>query len=124
MGYRGPDAGRIRAQSTDNILRYAGQTAVWRQYVSASAGVLAAGLGNTYYYREQVITALFTRVTEPEQATPGGMIADARFSMAAQQQIGRNDRLVWQGVNYRLDSDPAPSRIDGYWMAEVVRADT
>lgn len=128
-GYRGPDATRIRAQTT-NILQYAGQTALWQHFVSASGGTPAAGLTNTLYFRETIITALFSNLQQPEGATPAGMIAGSRFSIAGsrfsvitQERLERDDRLVWNGVDLRVDSDPVTSRISNLWVSEAVRAD-
>lgn len=126
-GYRGPDAMRIRAQTT-NILQYAGQTAIWQHFVSASGGTPAAGLTNTLYFRQTVITALFSNMQfgnmqQPEDATPAGMIAGSRFSVISQERIERDDRLIWNGVDLRVDSDPVTSRISNLWVSEAVRAD-
>lgn len=121
-GYRGPDATRIRAQTT-NILQYAGQTAIWQHFVSASGGTPAAGLTNTLYFRQTVITALFSNLQQPEDATPAGMIAGSRFSVISQERIERDDRLIWNGVDLRVDSDPVTSRISNLWVSEAVRAD-
>ena len=126
-GYRGPDATRIRAQTT-NILQYAGQTAIWQHFVSASGGTPAAGLTNTLYFRQTVITALFSNMQfgnmqQPEDATPAGMIAGSRFSVISQERIERDDRLIWNGVDLRVDSDPVTSRISNLWVSEAVRAD-
>jgi hypothetical protein len=121
-GYRGPDATRIRAQTT-NILQYAGQTALWQHFVSASGGTPAAGLTNTLYFRQTVITALFSNLQQPEDATPAGMIAASRFSVITQERLERDDRLVWNGVDLRIDSDPVTSRITNLWVSEAVRAD-
>ena len=121
-GYRGPDATRIRAQTT-NILQYAGQTAIWQHFVSASGGTPAAGLTNTLYFRQTIITALFSNLQQPEDATPAGMIAGSRFSVISQERIERDDRLIWNGVDLRVDSDPVTSRISNLWVSEAVRAD-
>ena len=121
-GYRGPDATRIRAQTT-NILQYAGQTAIWQHFVSASGGAPAAGLTNTLYFRQTVITALFSNLQQPEDATPAGMIAGSRFSVISQERIERDDRLIWNGIDLRVDSDPVTSRISNLWVSEAVRAD-
>lgn len=121
-GYRGPDATRIRAQTT-NILQYAGQTAIWQHFVSASGGTPAAGLTNTLYFRQTIITALFSNLQQPEDATPAGMIAGSRFSVISQERIERDDRLIWNGIDLRVDSDPVTSRISNLWVSEAVRAD-
>lgn len=121
-GYRGPDAQRIRAQTT-NIFQYAGQTALWQHFVSASGGTPAAGLTNTLYFRETIITALLSNLQQPEGATPAGMLAASRFSVITQERLERDDRLVWNGVDLRIDSDPVTSRITNLWVSEAVRAD-
>lgn len=121
MPYRNPDQARIQAQAA-TIFQYAGQTALWRQYVSASAGVSVVGMGTTLYYREQPITALFAPLpANPEDQTPAGMIASDMFQVTTTQRVGRQDQLVWRGDVYRLESDPTPAPLPGMWVSQVKR---
>ncbi len=124
MGYRGPNSARISRQSRANQFAYAGQTAIWRQYVSASAGRSFMGIGAGSGYRQQVITALFAAAYsgQPEMQTPAGLIANADFMVTTQVQMKRTDELIWRGVTYRVESDPTPSRMDSTWMSLVKRA--
>ena len=129
MSYRGPNPQRIAAQSQGNQFLYAGQTAVWRQYVSASAGLDYAGYGPTPFYREQLITALFKAtqgftLTQPELQTPAGMTLDADYLVVTQQQLHRQDELVYRGSAWRIDSDSTPSRMDKTWINVLKRGDT
>lgn len=103
-------------------MHYAGQTATWRQFVSSSAGVSAAGFAATLIYREQTITALFAPLPHnPETQTPAGMIASDTFQVTTQQAIGRQDELRWRGERYRVESDPAPATMPGFWVSTVKR---
>lgn len=124
MSYRGPNTQRMTVQ-IDDVLRVAGYTATWRQYISASAGVADAGLGDRSYYREQVITALMYQgyKVQPERQRAVGLIADAEFVVSTREQLGRRDELVWRGVTYRVESDPQPARLVGLWMTTVKRGD-
>lgn len=123
MSYRGLHTARTMAQQ-DVIFEQAGQTAIWRTYVSSSGGVAAAGFGATAFYAERIITALFTRVTQPETQTPGGQVVTADFQMTTRQPIGRNDELRWRGVDYRVESDPAPARITQTYVSLIKRIDS
>lgn len=130
MAYRGPDPTRIAGQQADAIFLHAGQTAIWRQYVSASAGnanALAAGIGSAPAYREQTVTALFGAVQstqgfqQPERATPAGMLAAGEILATVRERPGRQDELVWNGVIYRVESDAVPARIAGTWTVTLKR---
>lgn len=124
MAYRGVQAGRVAMNLVD-VLRQAGQTATWRQFVSASDGIAYAGLGDVRHYREQIITALFYQnyQRQPERQTPAGMVAEGAFAVTTRERLGRNDELVWRGVTYRVESDPTPGALAGAWMTTVKRGD-
>lgn len=121
MTYRGPNPDRIRNQQVGDILRYAGHTVTWQQYVSASAGVSVAGFGSTPSYREQRITALFGPVRQPEVQTPAGMMALGELACTTRERLGRQDRLVWNGVTYRVESDPAPAPMTNAYYCVIKR---
>ena len=124
MPYRGVQARRVQADLTD-VFRQAGQTATWRQYVSASDGLGYAGLGETQHYREQRITALLYQSyqRQPERQTPAGMVAEGAFAVTTRERLGRQDELVWRGVTYRVESDPTPGAVAGAWMTIVKRGE-
>lgn len=120
-GYRNPDRQRIQTQA-GTIFQYAGQTATWRDYSSASAGVSVAGFGSTPFYRQQTITALFRPLpVNLETQTPAGLLAATQFQVTTREQLGRLDYLIWKGDTYRVESDPAPATLPGMWIATVVR---
>ena len=127
MTYRGIQPQRTQMQAQD-ILRQAGQTATWRQYISASASAGASlSFGSAFYYRQQIITAYFgNRVIEqvPERQTPAGMLAAANVWMVCREQIGRRDEILWRGSTYRVDGDPVPAYIASHWAVGLKRATT
>jgi len=125
VSYRGPNPARMQTQVAD-ILRQVGQTAVWRQYASASDGVDAVGLGETRHYREQTITALFYQgytTNVRERQTPAGLLAAGEFAASTRERLARDDELIWRGVTYRVESDPMPGRVAGLWVAVLARGD-
>jgi hypothetical protein len=122
MPYRGPNNQRIGNQQTDAIFRHAGQVATWRQYISASAGVPAAGFGDAPQYREQTVTALFGDVKSPEMPYAAGMIAAADIYAVMRERPARQDELLWRGVSYRVESDPAPARLAGTYTMILKRS--
>lgn len=124
MAYRNPNRTRIGQQS-DTIFQYGGQTATLRSYISASAGVSVAGFGSTLYYRERTITALFAPLpANPEAQTPAGMLAADQFQVTTREPIGRRDELRWRGNVYRIESDPSPATLNGFWVALVKRGES
>lgn len=123
MPYRSPDQPRILVQAS-TVFQYAGQTATWKQYVSAATGLSVMGRGDTFYYREQTITALFAPLPpNPETQTPAGMIAADEFQMTTTQSVGRQDEVRWRGEIYRVESDPSPATLPGYWVSRVKRGE-
>mgnify|MGYP007083421584 CR=1 FL=1 len=124
MSYRAPNSARIAAQQLGTHFQHAGHTATWKQYISASAGIAAAGMGSAPRYREQTITALFGsgHAHAPEQPTPAGLFAAAEIYAVTRERVGRSDELVWRGIPYRVESDPAPGRLAGTWISTLKRS--
>ena len=128
MPYRGVQQQRQMLQTTE-ILRQAGFTATWRQYISASAGVSVAGFGSAVSYREQTITAVLggnnASVVRPNQQrqTSMGQIADGSLRVITSVQMSDNDEFIWRGVRYRVDADSQPSMLNGHWMSVLTRGD-
>lgn len=123
--YRNPNANRIRNQLDNMPLQFAGQTAIWRQYVSASAGNPAIGLGDSACYVESIITGVFG--TPPavlnliQQQTNAGQQVIADFTVSTRERLTRHDELVWNGETYRVDGDPVPSPLNGSYISTLVR---
>lgn len=127
MSYRGPNTQRLNAQATETVLQHAGQTAVWRSYVSASAGNPDAGYGSKLYYREQTITAIFGQKPNmpmlAQGQTYGGQITHGELMVTTTAKIGLQDELIWRGETYRVESDPVPARMVGLWVSMVKRGE-
>ena len=119
--HRGPNARRQQAQVAE-IFRHASVTATWRQYISATTGTPDAGLGDTYHYREQTITALIGlgRLRAPEERqTPAGMLTSGEYQCTTREKLGRRDELIWRGVTYRIESEPIASHIGPHWVCKI-----
>ncbi len=130
MAYRNPIRQRQAAQ-TNEIIKYAGFTATWRQYVSASAGVSVAGFGSANYYREQTVTAVFGG------GVVGGGVVNANLQrqlgmgqqeagtvrVTTQEKLSKFDEFIWNGVRYRVDTDSQFSPLNGYYMSILTRGD-
>jgi hypothetical protein len=120
------------AWHTHYVQEYAGQTATWRQYVSASAGNAMAGYGSVSYYREQTITAVFGGggvgggVTNAnlEQTRAAGMIAEGNIRISTSFPLSNRDEVIWQGVRYRVDTNSQLSRMNQHYMSILVRGDS
>lgn len=119
MPYRGLDTGRIARQLNDRHLQQAGQTATWRQFISASAGVSVAGFDATPFYREQTITGLFhvSLTGQGEQQTPAGVIDAATLVACTPQPLGLRDELLWNGDVWHVESDSYP--LAGQWRTHL-----
>src|SRR5574341_1595150 len=101
-----PDKKLIHAQMRDNVMQYAGQTAMWRQWISASAGNKAVGYGDVQYYRSQTITALFAQglvAANMQNQYPGGQYPAGTLRMTTKFQVGYKDEIVYNGQRYRID---------------------
>jgi hypothetical protein len=133
MSYFNPNR-RIQGLQTDVIKQYAGQTATWRQFVSASAGVSVAGFGSANSYREQLITAVFgggvqgnmgggTVNANFEMSRAAGNIAAGVVRVSTREPLGNNDEIVWRGIKYRVDTEAQVSTLNGYYMSILVRSD-
>lgn len=129
MAYRNPIRQRQAAQ-TNEIIKYAGFTATWRQYVSASAGVSVAGFGSGVYYREQTITAMLggnnASIVSPntQRQTPMGQLTDGSLRIVSKEIMTDKDEVIWRGVRYRVDANSQPSQLNGYWMSVITRGDS
>ncbi len=123
--YSRPDKRRLN-QNAERIYQYAGVTAIWRQYISASAGVPEAGLGDSAFYRQQTITGQFGVMLSPpkvgEQVAAPGMIAAGMFQMVSRERIGRQDEIIYNSAYYRVESDPVPAPLAGWWVTQIKRA--
>lgn len=127
MSYRGVNSRRNNLNFQSEILRQAGHTALWRQWISASAGASFAGFGSAEYYREQVITAIIGQgivATNTEDQRAAGMLAAGTLRITTQQRLASEDEIVWRGVRYSVETESQPSLMDGTWMATIVRRET
>lgn len=133
VGYRGPQANRINDQFRE-VQQYAGETGIWKQYLSASSGNVSAWLaggGTTQHYRWQVITALWAAPQMGESRyreypTPAGEMIAGEAVISTTHALSMNDEIVWRGVAYRVNSDPVPIVLGGrrWWRTLVKRGDT
>lgn len=123
--YSRPDKKRMNTQA-ERIYQFAGSTATWRQYVSASGGVPEAGIGDTYYFRQQTITGQFgVMLNTPkvmENAGAAGEIAAGTFQIVTRERLGRRDEILFNGATHRVESDPVPATLVGWWVTQIKRA--
>ncbi len=123
--YSRPDKRRFN-QNAERIYTYAGVTATWRQFVSGVTAVPEAGLGDTFYYREQTITGQFGVMLNPpkigETIAAPGLIAAGMFQMVSRERVGRRDEVIYNSATYRVDSDPVPAPLVGWWVTQIKRA--
>lgn len=128
MSYRGPNTRRLAAQQRE-VAGYAGETGVWRQYVSAASGLsgLWAGAGITRYYQERAITGLWAapQIGESrfrETQLPGGQVMAGDVVLSTPDELGPQDEVVWRGVTYRVEGDATPIHMGGrVWYRTVLR---
>lgn len=124
--YSNPDRRPIQNQAADSLMRYAGQTATWSIYVSASAGIPAAYVDASACYRHQTITAIFGRGMLgqfPEYQVAAGMQAAGMMIMTSPYKIGRQDEIKFNGAVYRVEADPMPARMVGHYSVQLKRGE-
>ena len=122
--YSRPDRRRFN-QNAERVYQYAGVTATWRAFVSAVAGVPEAGIGSAVYYRSSTITGQFgTMIALPkvgEAVAAPGLIAAGMFQMVTRERVGRQDEIVYNSATYRVESDPVPAMLAGWWVTQIKR---
>lgn len=123
--YTRPDKQRFNLNA-ERIYQYAGVTAIWRTFVSAVSGVPEAGIGDTFYYVNRTITGQFgTMIGLPrigESNGAPGQIAAGTFQMTTRERIGRQDEIIYNSSYYRVESDPVPAPLAGWWVTQIKRA--
>lgn len=122
MSYRSPDRLRMMQQQQAYHFAAHSHTMTWQRTVSASGGVDVAGIGATTYSVSTPISALLKPLpTQSEGQTPAGMVAGALFQVVTHEPIGRDDKLTWNGVVYRVEADPIQSTLTDTWISIVTR---
>ena len=126
MPYRNPQPERLARQTNDIVDTYAGQTVTWRQYISASAGGGAAwaGISNSAYYRDSLLTAHIVNAELMEEQRPGGQVIADTLRVTLPVQPGQKDELIWRGITYRIEGDTVPARIHDRYMVTVKRGNS
>jgi hypothetical protein len=108
-----PDFNNIARQQR-HIAQHVGETAMWRKYVSASAGNPAYGIGNEPRYVQRTVTGLFNPVPFEEMQQGGGQfVAGDMHATLIDCQPNGSDELIWRGTTYRVESDFIPERLLG-----------
>jgi hypothetical protein len=122
--YRGPDPARLHGQMSA-IMTHASETAIWRQYISASSGTgsaIWAGAGITQHYRQQVISGLFVPAAQRETQLAAGQIIAGDMAFSTFQRLGVQDEVQWRGVTYRVEGDILPVHLGGrVWYQTMLR---
>ena len=113
-----PDFGQMNRQQR-RVASFVGETATWRQYVSASAAAPAYGYGVTEYYIERRVTGLFRLATLQEvQAQGGQYVAGDVVASLIDCKPTTADEVLWQDTTYRAETEFIPQRIvagSAYW---------
>lgn len=131
-GYIDPNKRLMNAQTRDNHFQFAGQTANWRAWISATTGYPMLGQGGVNYYRESTITGMFANsvafpsltMANKENQFAGGQFAAGDLIVTTKERMGYRDEIIYNGNRYRVDSDSQRSVMNGYWMSILRRAAT
>lgn len=123
MMNRRPDFERIRREAA-NVFAGAGQTALLRTFVTASAGNPRFGIADSLVYSSAIITALFAMVNHSEQDRAGGQTPQGTPMMSTDRLIRPRDEVIWLGTAYRAAGAPMPETIGGrvMWRTPLVLA--
>lgn len=94
-----------------------GETAIWEGYVSANAvGItaLAFGEAGVLNYVPRVVTGLFALPPFTKDLFPGGQIIAGDIQATILDFLpSQNDRVIWRGIQYRVESMPVPQQLVG-----------
>lgn len=112
-----PDPSRINRQAAV-IFRDAGETALWRRYISTSAGSPQFGVHATHNYATETITGLFHQgvsrnVMGSEFQQAGGLSLNGQLYISTDYRLDPRDEIIWRGTAYRLDGEGRPQNIGG-----------
>lgn len=115
-----PDPTRI-ARNAQTVFSGAGETALLKSFVSASAGAPLFGVGDQNRFTERIITALFASnlfgsPRPSERDWPGGLIQNADLMMTTEFSIDARDEIVWRNTAYRIVGAAMPENIGGRVM--------
>lgn len=122
--YTRPDKKRLNLNA-ERVYEFGGVTAIWRTFASAVSGVPEAGIGDTFYYAQRVITGHFGYQFIPrfmENVAAPGLIAAGTVQMTTRERIGRQDEVIYNSAFYRVESDPVPTTMAGWWITQIKRA--
>ena len=102
-----PDANRISLirQNLSAIMAYAGQTATWRYYISASAGQAEYGQATSLYYVQRTITGVFADVKPQEVWMAGGKVLAGDLWLTTFAPLSERDEIQWAGGRYQVESE-------------------
>lgn len=124
MPYRGPDKARMQTQQQEHHFAAHAASFTWQRFVSATGGVDVFGIPPTGYWVYTPISAILRPVPNlPEHQTPAGQIAAGQFQVVSHERLGRDDRLHWNGVEYRVEGDPVQATLLDTWVSNVSRVD-
>ena len=103
---------RIR-QGLSAVMQHAGETAVWRQYVSASAALAQYGLGSANTYVSRTITGLFAPLRPQEVMQPGGFYQAGDLRCTCFEPISTRDEFLFEGSRYQAITTPVTVSLFG-----------
>lgn len=105
-----------------NIFLNAGQPVLLHRVASAVPGLAMGGFGSAIYYRDQVITALFSPIPPAREAQAGaGMVIAADFMMTTRESIQRTDQVIWGGNTFRVEGEAVNEPLPGLWYTPITR---
>lgn len=126
-----PNPQRMASQQHDNMMRFAGVTAIVWAYISASSSnASVAGFGDTVSSAGRTITAQFyvARGFLPNVAqiqTPAGMMPAGDFLMNSEYKPSVNDEIEYEGKKYRVEGEPwLEPLLKNNWVSTLKRAGT
>ena len=100
-------------QNLSAVNQAAGQTAIWRQYISASAQLAEYGQGTALYYVQRPITGLFQPLKPMEVLQAGGFYQVGDVRLTVTDSINIRDEFVWDNTRYQVVSEPVSTNLFG-----------
>lgn len=119
-----PDQVNRITRLVKEIVNIAGQPIVLRKYIGRQAGNPALGIQDQLTYRHINTVALLRAPDIREIQDRGGQWLQGRIHCQIQEQIDKQDEVIWQGFLYRVDSEPTPVSIGSvqYWECMLSHA--
>ena len=123
-----PDIARRMRGQVDFSMQFFGQDATMRKYISASAGVPEAGVGDAWMYQLRPIKIDLRELKLNEIQALGGQAVNGAYHVNTMEQPNLRDEIIYPvngGTTFRIASEPIQEQIGNilYWGFVMVKSE-